>query len=222
MKIFAIYVIGLFYLLSTGSGYCGDLISEVKDMEGTLVEHAVITATPLSGELKKPDKNLTSEIDQIDKTFIDFVTPVMVGTTLFFPNSDKIRHHVYSFSEAKKFEIPLYPPGKGRVNPVTFDKPGVVALGCNIHDWMKAYVYVVETPLFAKTDTKGKATIKNIPQGQYKVEIWHPYMKKSSSTVKEPVTINRGDDTKIDFTIEVKKALSVRRAPGSIGGGVYP
>ncbi|MBF0339017.1 MAG: hypothetical protein HQL05_14460 [Nitrospirae bacterium] len=203
-------------------GYCEDLVSEVRDGDGALVEHAVITAISLSGGLKKPDKNPTSEIDQIDKTFIDFVTPVMVGTTLFFPNSDKIRHHVYSLSEAKKFEIPLYPPGKGQVNPVTFDKPGVVVLGCNIHDWMKAYVYVVETPFFAKTDKNGKAIIKDVPQGQYKVEVWHPYVKKSSVTVKEPVSVGKGSAMRVDFAIDIKKVLSVRRAPGSLGGGAYP
>ncbi|MBF0591633.1 MAG: methylamine utilization protein [Nitrospirae bacterium] len=218
----AIYIIVLLCLCSPGIGYCYDLVSEIKDAEGALLENAVITATPLSGEFKKPDKNLTVEIDQIDKTFVDFVTPIMVGTTLVFPNSDKIRHQVYSFSEAKKFEIPLYPPGQGRATPVTFDKPGVVVLGCNIHDWMKAYVYVVETPFFAKTGKNGKATIKDIPPGQYKIEVWHPYIKKSSATVKQPVNIGKEGDMKVDFVIDVKKALTVRRAPGSIGGGVYP
>ncbi|MBF0344139.1 MAG: methylamine utilization protein [Nitrospirae bacterium] len=187
-----------------------------------MVEYAVITAIPRSGEVKKADKEIISVIDQVDKTFIDFVTPIMVGTTLSFPNSDKIRHHVYSLSEAKKFEIPLYPPGKGKVNPVTFDKPGVVVLGCNIHDWMKAYIYIVETPFFAKTDKGGKAIIKNIPAGEYKVEVWHPHIKKSSASVKETVVISKGSDMKADFAIELKKVLSVRRAPGSLGGGVYP
>lgn len=83
--------------------------------------------------------------------------PVYVGTRVTFPNRDNIRHHVYSFSSAKKFELPLYIGTPAA--PVVFDKPGVVALGCNIHDWMLAYIYVLTTPHFAKTAADGKARL---------------------------------------------------------------
>lgn len=212
----------LFYSLLSGAGFGGQLVSEVKDSEGKAVEKAVITATPLSGQVKKADQQKTIVIDQVDKTFIDFVTPVLLGTSVSFPNSDKIRHHVYSVSEAKKFEIPLYPPGAGPNVPVTFDKPGVVVLGCNIHDWMKAYIYVVETPFFARTDKEGKAVVMDIPPGEYKVEVWHPYIKKSPAITKEPVGIGEGKEARVDFSVDMKKVLNVRRAPGSLGGGAYP
>ena len=93
------------------------------------------------------------------------MTAVQVGTSILFPNKDNIRHHVYSLSSAKKFELPLY---KGvPAEPVVFDKEGFVTLGCNIHDWMIAYVAVLGTPYFQVTGREGHALLKNLPPGQY-------------------------------------------------------
>ena len=84
-------------------------------------------------------------VDQIDKEFVPYVKPVRTGSFVQFPNKDHIRHHVYSFSAPSKFELPLYMGTPAQ--PVLFDKPGVVKLGCNIHDWMIGYVYVTDSPL---------------------------------------------------------------------------
>jgi hypothetical protein len=94
-----------------------------------------------------------------------------VGTAVTFPNRDSVRHQVYSFSPAKRFELPLY---TGVPQAVTFDKPGVVILGCNIHDWMIGYVYVSESPYFAKTDAHGKAVLTDLPPRAYVLRVWHP------------------------------------------------
>jgi len=109
------------------------------------------------------------------KQFDPFVLPIQVGTTVEFPNRDPFRHHVYSFSPAKSFELKLY--GGNQTEAVTFDKEGIVALGCNIHDNMLAYIYVVGTPYFAKTGTDGTGTIINLPGGTYAVTVWHPDQK---------------------------------------------
>ena len=100
---------------------------------------------------------------------------VRTGTAVSFPNNDDIRHHVYSFSEAKKFELPLY---KGvPAEPVVFDQAGTVVLGCNIHDWMLAYVYVVDTPWRLVTDEKGAGVLDDLPAGRYRVDVLHPRLK---------------------------------------------
>jgi hypothetical protein len=106
---------------------------------------------------------------------VPYVTVIQTGTTVTFPNRDPILHHVYSFSPAKPFEIKLY-TGKSPVE-VVFDKPGVVTLGCNIHDWMIGYIAVVPTPWFAKTDAAGTAIIRDLPPGAYDIQAWHPHQR---------------------------------------------
>jgi plastocyanin len=115
-------------------------------------------------------------IDQRQRQFVPYVSVVQTGTTVSFPNSDRIRHHVYSFSPARHFDLQLYAGQPSK--PVVFDRAGVAVLGCNIHDWMLAYVKVVSTPFFAKTDDGGQATVRNIPKGRYQLEYWHPRLEK--------------------------------------------
>ncbi len=113
-------------------------------------------------------------IDQRASQFVPRVTVVTVGTPVVFPNSDNVRHQVYSFSPAKRFELPLY-AGKPAA-PVVFATPGVVELGCNIHDWMLAYVVVLDTPYHAITDARGQGRI-DAPAGTYTLRVWHPSLK---------------------------------------------
>jgi plastocyanin len=114
-------------------------------------------------------------IEQRGTEFIPYVTVVQTGTAVDFPNNDTVRHHVYSFSNPKRFEIKLYAGKPGQ--PITFDKPGEVVIGCNIHDWMEAYVLVVESPYFGKTGPDGQVRIANVPAGRYRVQLWHPLQK---------------------------------------------
>jgi plastocyanin len=110
-------------------------------------------------------------LDQFNKQFIPGVLPIVVGTQVRFPNRDQIRHHVYSFSRAKRFELPLY---KGEeAPPVTFDKPGVVQVGCNIHDWMSAVILVLPGPHYAITDATGAFELRDVPDGPLAIAAWH-------------------------------------------------
>ncbi|MBF0553843.1 MAG: methylamine utilization protein [Nitrospirae bacterium] len=207
-----------FILVLISHCYGANLKAVVTDEAGKPVEDAVVTATPTTATAKDVKKPSDVVIDQVDKEFIAFVTPVQVGTTVIFPNNDKIRHHVYSFSPAKKFEIPLYPPGVDANNKVLFDKPGVVVVGCNIHDWMKAYIYVVETPYFARSDSQGKMIINNLPEGQYDVAVWHPSLSpKSEQTLK--VSVAGSNDNDVKFTVRLTQQWRSRRAPTLNGGG---
>ena len=124
-------------------------------------------------------------IDQKNIQFHPFVLMVPVGSEVSFPNFDPVRHHVYSFSPAKKFELKLYAKEQNRA--VTFDKPGIVALGCNIHDQMTAFIDVVDTAYAVKTDGTGNAVF-NLPAGvTAKVDVWHPYLRAPGNTVSKQV-----------------------------------
>ncbi len=129
-------------------------------------------AVVLEAAAPSPTKKTKSAIIQRDREFNPYLTIIQTGTAIEFPNRDPFKHHVYSFSQPKMFEIKLY-AGKP-AKPVVFDKPGVVALGCNIHDWMEAYVLVVDTPYFGKTGQDGRAHLDNIPEGVYRLRYWHP------------------------------------------------
>lgn len=111
-------------------------------------------------------------MDQRNLKFIPRVLPVLVGTTVEFPNNDKTWHNVYSKSEAKEFDLGLYPAGETR--SVTFDKPGVVRILCNVHPNMEAYVVVKDRPYFTTPDPRGNYTLDRVPLGQRRLEIWHP------------------------------------------------
>ena len=141
-----------------------------------------------------------------------YVKPVFVGSTVRFPNSDNIRHQVYSFSPAKKFELPLY--AGTNAPPVTFDKPGVVVLGCNIHDWMIGYIYVAETPFFAKTGPLGTASIADLPPGEYSVRVWHPSMDRAEETTSRQIAVG-AEPLTAEWQIGLKASFRVPRVSGA-------
>jgi plastocyanin len=145
----------------------------VQSPSGQAVADAAVVLEPMTPVKLKG--HATASIEQRGREFVPYVTVVQAGTSVDFPNNDTIRHHVYSFSSPKRFEIKLYAGKPGQ--PIVFDKPGEVAIGCNIHDWMEAFVLVVETPYFAKTTGDGKAVIQNIPAGRYRLQLWHPLQK---------------------------------------------
>lgn len=153
----------------------GDIEATVTTPSGRPLADAAVVLEPVSGNI--PGPHATETITQRDRDLVPYVTIVQTGTAIEFPNRDPFKHHLYSFSPAKVFEIKLY-AGKP-AQPVVFDKPGEVALGCNIHDWMEAYVLVVESPYFAKTDADGRARIANVPPGSYQLKWWHPRQKRA-------------------------------------------
>ena len=142
----------------------------VGDPAGKPLLDAVVMLEPATGRL--PVKPLAGvQVAQVNRQFAPQVSVVTVGTPVAFPNHDTVRHHVYSFSPAKTFELKLY---AGVPNaPVVFDKPGVAVLGCNIHDQMVAWVVVVDTPLYARSAATGRAQIADVPPGNYRLRVWH-------------------------------------------------
>lgn len=178
----------------------------VHDAKGARVEDAVVWVVPRSGAA--PPRRRDAAIEQKDRQFIPLVTVVQVGTAVSFPNRDPIRHHVYSFSPPKPFEIKLYVGTPAE--PVVFDKPGEVVLGCNIHDHMLAYVYVVESPWFGKTGADGRVAIDGVPAGEYDVRLWHPAL--AAPAAPEKVKLAAEARAAIAFSIATKP-LPPRAAP---------
>ncbi len=180
---------------------------------------AVVVAVPVDGNLRLPVKPRDGTVDQVDKQFAPKVTAVAVGTSVFFPNNDNIRHQVYSFSPAKRFELPLYAGVPAQ--PIVFDKPGVVVLGCNIHDWMVAYVYVSESPYFGKTDASGKVTLADLPPRAYVVRVWHPQAEAPEETTRKTVDASRTRVVDVEWALKLKPETRVRRAPSADRGARY-
>lgn len=151
-------------------------------------------------------------IDQVDKEFIPYVTAIRPGDAINFPNNDNIRHQVYSFSKAKQFEIPLYSGNPSR--PVTFDQTGAISMACNIHDWMSAYIYVVDSEHFIVTNELGQGIFETMTDGEYQALAWHPKINNDSENTRQKLTV-AGQDSKLIFTLSQKPVLRAWRAPSS-------
>jgi hypothetical protein len=183
----------------------------VTDANGQPVEDAVVVAVPVAGPPAPSGPASTAVIDQIGKEFVPEVSVVRTNTAISFPNKDNVRHQVYSFSAAKTFELPLY---KGKPSkPVLFDRAELVVLGCNIHDWMLAYVYVVDSPWFAKTDRSGKAHVVDLPAGDYDVAVYHPRAKDPGAPVLQRATIDGRTDASLNYQLKLKKAVPRPHVP---------
>ena len=153
-------------LLGSAGASAADLALDIRDAAGQPIADAVAYAQP-AGEAPPARAGARAVIDQVNKTFVPRVTIVQSGTQVFFPNSDNIRHSIYSFSPAKTFTTKLY---SGReAAPVLFDKTGLVVLGCNIHDTMVAWVFIVDTPWFARSGADGLVTLRALPNGEYTI-----------------------------------------------------
>ncbi|WP_408630417.1 methylamine utilization protein [Methyloversatilis discipulorum] len=160
------------------------------DGSGNALDSVVVSLVPVARAALPAAR--PAQIEQRNKTFLPAISVVQTGTAIEFPNNDTVRHHVYSFSAAKVFELKLY-AGKPE-KPVVFDKQGVVVLGCNIHDKMAAYVVVVDTPWSAISQTDGVARIADVPTGDYQLQLWHPRRLGMPEIPPRPLRI-AGDQT---------------------------
>jgi plastocyanin len=185
--------------LTPGAAWAGDLVVSVVTNDGKPLANAVVTL-PAAPGAPKPAFPWKLEIAQKDKQFEPFVLIAPVGARVGFPNLDKFRHHVYSFSKGNKFELELY--GREDKRSVPFNAVGVAALGCNIHDEMAAFVRIVDTPWAAKSGADGVAEIKAAPEGKAKLTVWHPYAKAKDQSVSIETTIASGA-THVTVSIDI-------------------
>ena len=173
------------------TGRAGELTIRVADRDGHGVAEVVVTATPSLGTPAAAGPK-SAVMDQRNLAFLPRVLVVGVGTRVDFPNNDTVSHQVYSFSPAKRFQLPLY---KGQHHPpVTFDQAGLVVLGCNIHDSMVGYIYVTPAPYFGTTAADGSLTFKQLPKGDYRIAIWSPFIAEAPGSLSRTVHVE-GDES---------------------------
>jgi len=195
-------ILAVILLLASASlSFAGSLTINVRTTTGQPVKDAVVTiptATP-----HEPIKfDWPMRMAQQHIQFDPFVLIVPVGADVAFPNLDKVRHHVYSFSPAKRFELKLYGHDETRV--VHFEKTGAVALGCNIHDTMIGFIRVVDTPFAAKTNASGVAVLQDVPDGRVTVHVWQPYLKGPDNEVGQTITVPAQGEGEATITVDVR------------------
>jgi len=195
-KVTRILLLGI---VAASSAQAATVTVSLKDTAGKPLSNTVVylqaaspAALPAATEI---------QVEQKDKEFRPFVSVVPVGTTAYFPNHDGIGHHVYSFSPAKTFELPLSEAESSM--SVLLDQPGIVTVGCNIHDWMVGYIQVVNTPYHGVSDDAGQLAISNVPAGNYTLFVWHPGIK-SGAAIEQPLLVNDGSNVQNDLTLDIK------------------
>ncbi len=199
-------------MLATSANAAG-ITATVLDSSGKPVENALVFISEVPGRHKAPSKPVV--MDQIGKMFVPHAMAVLAGTKVDFPNKDDIHHHVYSFSKAKRFDLPLY-KGKPQ-SPVVMDAPGIVKLGCNIHDWMQGHIFVAQNPYFAMTGKDGKASLKDVPAGSFKVGVWSPRRRQAVEESFQAVTLAKKDAKTLSFKLKFGPKPETKAPAGGYG-----
>src|SRR5512139_44101 len=155
-------------------------------VDGKAIAGAVVTlrSTDAARPVARP---AAAVLDQVNRQFVPNVLVIPVGSQVVFPNSDSVSHQVYSFSPVKRFQLPLY---RGKpYPPVLFDREGIVTIGCNIHDQMRAYVYVVEAQYYGRMDAGGNWSAADVEPGEYRLEIRHPLARAQRPVLEQNLTV---------------------------------
>lgn len=207
----------LYLIGALGVAEAASLQGDVVDAKGAPLANAVVTLQGPATGAAAPGKAV---MDQQEMRFVPSVLAVRTGTAVTFPNRDDIRHQVYSFSPAKRFELRLYQGTPSA--PVVFDKPGLVVLGCNIHDWMVGYIYVTDDPWFAVSDAQGKVSFDNLPTGDYRVTLWHSALPDMQPQQGEAVKVE-GSTAQRRFALPVQASAEAEPpgAPPSAFGDAF-
>jgi len=157
----------------------------VVDAAGRPVRDAVVTLHPAGSAARAPRAGGRYVVSQKNIQFHPFLSIVPVGADISFPNLDPTKHHVYSFSPAKRFELKLFAKDQSRT--VHFDRAGVVALGCNIHDQMSAFIVVTDSVWTARTNAQGMASFADAPNAPARLTAWHPYLRAPGGMVQQGI-----------------------------------
>jgi len=207
-------LLGATCMVAPANTYAAALTVSVLDAHGQAVPGTIVVATPTRGAPPVPRATAatTAVMDQLNKMFVPEVLVIRAGTSVQFPNSDAVSHQVYSFSPAKRFELPLY---RGQPHPaVLFDQPGIVVLGCNIHDSMTGYIYVTDSPWFGAADAHGEWRAASLPAGDYRITIWNPRFARDEQSVEQSLSLG-ADDAAVRFQLHqaVRPLPRVTRDP---------
>ncbi len=189
---------------TAGAGAAALLVNVAKP-DGTPLRGAVVMLHGPAGFASKAPA--TYVVDQVDQVFKPDLMVIPVGSTVTFPNSDKVSHQVYSFSPARRFQLPLY---RGTpYAPTKFENAGIVTLGCNIHDDMIAYLIVTDAAWFGRTGPDGSWSASELPAGQFRVEVWHPRLREKTPNIEQSLILDASQSDKLN----VKLTRTLRPEP---------
>jgi plastocyanin len=177
------------------------LVVNVQTPDGRALPGAVVTVRSLDAPARHAAP-VHAVMDQVNRSFAPDLLVIPVGSTVEFPNSDSVSHQIYSFSPARRFQLPLY---RGKpYPPVHFDQPGTVTLGCNIHDEMLAYLLVTDAAWYGRTNDGG-AFSAELPRGRYLVALWHPRLRDNETDLSRELTVGEGD--RAELTLRLTRGL---------------
>lgn len=206
-----LFVSVLFMVFAVSNVVADSVRIEILAGDGQPLANAALLIESKKVSVQVPEASAV--VDQVDKQFTPTVSAVEPGTDVVFPNSDNIRHHVYSFSEAKNFELKLY---SDKEKPsVNFDKAGIVTLGCNIHDQMVAYVLVSDAYDIAITNEQGivELTLEE-SEAPTEVRVWHYWMgDKLSKAQNVQLTSDSG---KLTGQVQVSPPVQEDKEPSRL------
>lgn len=174
---------------------------QVTDERGLPIEDAVVELRPAAGVAGPIRFPWRMGMAQRSQQFVPGTLVVAKGSTVAFPNLDRVRHSIYSFSPAARFEIDLY--GQDQTRTHTFPIAGSVKLGCNIHDEMRGYIRVTDTPFAGKTDRSGNINLSALPVGGAQVTIWHPGLRAPKNEYRADVRIAAGSQSR-KFQVSIR------------------
>jgi plastocyanin len=201
----------LVIFIFSGNLTAGELLVTIEDKKQRSVHDTVVE---LVGIDTKAGTVIDVEITQLDKEFSPELSVIPRGSSVLFTNNDPFQHHVYSVSKGNQFDLPLYKdiPAK----QINFDTPGIVKLGCNIHDWMLAFSYVSQSQYISITDSTGKVKFTDLPEGEYQLHIWNPRLKKNKKVITQPLSIEQEQPLEHKVTVSLRKKIrKPRRIEGS-------
>ena len=194
-------LVSLFLIIFCGAALAKMTVT-VLDKSATPLSNVVVELEPDASVNTSVMEPKVATIKQVDQQFVPHILVLEKGTTVTFPDTDTVRHHVYSFSPAKTFEIRIHKQDIQR--NILFEQAGIVELGCNIHDWMLGYLYIAESALFAQTNEKGEVEFADLPYGNYTIKVWHPRIDEQDVGSAEKVNYSADDG---DFSVTLNKAL---------------
>ncbi|HEV3182913.1 MAG TPA: methylamine utilization protein [Steroidobacteraceae bacterium] len=186
---------------AAGTLRAATLVVNVQTADGHALTGAIVTVRTLDAPARHAAP-VHAVMDQVNRSFAPDLLVIPVGSTVEFPNSDYISHQIYSFSPAKRFQLPLY---RGKpYPPVHFDQPGLVTLGCNIHDEMLAYLLVTDAAWYGRTNGGGTFSAE-VPRGRYHVALWHPRLRDNETDLERELTVGEGDSA--ELTLRLTRGL---------------
>ena len=203
--------------LCVSAAHAGVFLGTASDRDGLALSNVVMSLKPI-GRAAPATSVQEIVVSQENATFKPYISVIRVGSSVVFANRDNMEHHIKSFSSSKPFEIAVHKPGD-KPAPIVFEKEGAVVAYCILHDWMRAYIYVADTPWFSVTgEASGIAKIENVPAGDYEAIAWHPDLGQYKPPLTQKVTVTATGSAESTFKFDFK-ARPVRQAPKNFGSG---